>query len=78
MSPFEIEFLLHSHLIPEPYPHLDNLVFHKAMKKLVTLGLIEDRGDGIFGTTEGGKMFVEALCDVPAPVSKMSWSFPQD
>ena len=78
MTPCELDFLLHSHVFPEPHPRLETPTIQHAKVKFLNLGLIEDRGDGIFGTTEGGKMFVKALCDVPAPVRKMSWSFPQD
>jgi hypothetical protein len=72
--PAAIEFLLHCHSSPEPWPRMDAPVYLDLVPRLLEAGVIEldKRGHpsvlrSSYQTTPLGKAWVEALCRVPMP-----------
>lgn len=82
MSPIAIELLIHCHTHPEPHPKIGSSDVYKSAKSfLLDAGLIMpysqngEHTDGVYITTEGGKIMVNELCNVHPPVQK--WVFPK-
>jgi DNA-binding PadR family transcriptional regulator len=65
-SPNNIEVLLHCHRCWEPHPRKDAPAVIEALRMLEEAGAIEKIG-GIYETTEKGKAWVMALCNVKEP-----------
>lgn len=70
MSPLYIEILIHYHCTPIKHPRHNR----EAIEFFLSHGLIEEIMEsdevGIYKTTEGGKMLVDQICNVPLPVKK--------
>ncbi len=68
-----------AHLIALLHIHADggraSLMVPNDLLEMGLVSVLEYNGmDTIYGTTEGGRMLVDALCAVPAPIKK--WSMP--
>ena len=75
-SPSNIEVLLHCHYSPEIHPRHDAPAVMDGINMLLENELItySPSTKGAFVTTEKGKFHVNALCNLPFPVS--NWVTP--
>lgn len=69
-SPNCIEVLLHHHCSPTPHPRRHALAVQQAESWLIERGAIDLSLEGS-KTTDKGRAWVEALCQVPAP--RQAW-----
>jgi hypothetical protein len=69
MTPNEIEILIHYHVSPAPHPRIDALAVNEATRRMVDNGLIEQREDEGYHTTDRGRAHISQLCTLPWPVA---------
>ena len=70
MTPNDVEILLHCHSCPVPHPRADAPAVAEALKKFEMLGAIVNgvgHLEGVYNTTDLGKAWVSAICNVPLP-----------
>lgn len=68
MTPNDIEILIHCYVSPVEHPRYEHN--KKVFESFIANGLIADRGDGIYMTTDKGAAHVEQLCSIPFPVKQ--------
>lgn len=68
MTPNDIEILIHCYVSPTKHPRYDNN--KDVFDGFVDAGLIVDKGNGIFHTTEKGAAHIRQLCGLPLPTVK--------
>lgn len=75
-SPNDIEVMIHCYGTRSVHPRIDAPAVQSAIERFLAAGLpIQTDESGIFEATDGGKLFVEALCAVPWPERR--WVLPQ-
>jgi len=65
MTPNDIEILIHCYVSPVKHPRYDNI--KDILESFVVDGLVVDKGNGIFHTTEKGAAHIRQLCSLPIP-----------
>lgn len=70
MTPNEIEILIHCHTSPSAHPRMDAPAVEEAHICLAANGLIEQRNQNNYHTTDRGKAHIEVLCRTPWPIRK--------
>jgi len=78
-SPLEIQILLHYYVSRADHPNLGYPALHDVVENFLSKGLLVERqqgdsGDGAYEITDGGRLYVQTLMDVPLPVQK--WVMP--
>ena len=68
MTPNDIEILIHCYVSPSIHPRYESN--KTVFGGFIADGLIVDKGDGIYQTTEKGACHVEQLCNLPLPVKE--------
>lgn len=63
----DIEVLLHCHTRPIVHPRIDEPAVKEALISLSVNGLIEQRGNDYYETTDKGMAHVEQICGLPWP-----------
>lgn len=82
MTPLEIEILMHYYCCTDDYRNGDFAApaVREAMENFVGTGLLREAWDVRhsvrYKATDACRVFVEALCSVPAPVQK--WVIPDE
>lgn len=79
MSPLEIEILMHYASKAGDYRDGDHSseAVRRCIGVFLDRGLLERReGNPCYRATEGTHMYVDALCEVPLPVQKLTWVMP--
>lgn len=76
MTPLGIEILLHYSTCAGPFPRIEAPAVADAVEVFCALGLLERGAEGQprYIATEGARVYVMALCDVPLPVRR--WIIP--
>jgi len=70
-TPNDIEIMIHYHGSRTVHPRINAPAVGESIQRFLSAGLlVETDVEGIYDTTEGGRMYVEALCAVPLPVQR--------
>ena len=80
-SPMEIEMALHYYCRRGPFPDLDCVSQTGAMERFIDLGImtrdrieaVTDDGKGGLWLTKAGVLFVQSICNTPAPKKHEVW-----
>lgn len=67
MTPNDIEILIHCHVSPLVHPRMEAPAVKEAYRNLEANGLIEQRNEDCYHTTDRGKAHIEVLCSTPWP-----------
>ncbi len=65
MTPNDIEILIHCYVSPVKHPRYD--ANKGILEGFVVDGLVVDKCNGVFHTTEKGAAHIRQLCDLPLP-----------
>ena len=74
LTPIQLEYLLHCHYEAFYKPAFPSEVISGQFNRLEFLKLIEKDKNGFYSTTQKGKAYVKAACDLPMPVE--TWAVP--
>jgi DNA-binding PadR family transcriptional regulator len=80
MTPNDIEVMLHCYISPEPHPRQDAPAVQDSLQRCLLKGLIvrkEEGPDDVYEVTEGGRLYIEALRNVPLPERVTVWRMPE-
>lgn len=72
MTPNEIDVLMHCYTSPMIHERFEAPAVQEAIGMLLALGAVEkdsNRGDDQYRTTNLGRAWVEAICNVPVPTA---------
>jgi len=79
MSPLEIEILLFHHYTPAKHPYLGSDAVKGDREAIYELArrryLIHEYGN--YRLTDKGKVYVDAIMNVPEPVERIAWIIPE-
>ncbi len=72
-TPNDIEVMIHYYGSRSVHPRIDAPAVREAINRFVAAGLLVPFVDAadVYDATEGGKMYIEELCQVPLP--KLKW-----
>lgn len=76
MTPNDIEVILHFYCCPAPHPRIDAPAVESSIRQFIAAGLLEanPKSNSGYTVTDGGKMLIDAICDIPFPVRQ--WVMP--
>ena len=68
MTPNDIEVLIHCHVSPSVHPRADAPAVRDALRSLEANGLIEQRDQEYYHTTDRGRAHINQLCSLSWPI----------
>lgn len=68
MTPYEITLLIHFHVSPALYQHVDAPIYQGTVDSFLQNDLIEQRDGDSYHTTERGEAHIEQLCKTDWPI----------
>ena len=82
MSPVRINIMLHYYCSPDDYEGKENAQFiEQTLQNFYSTGLLyhSEKGESkaVYTITQKGRVYVEALINIPVPILIRKWGFPE-